>query len=409
MQSLRLIMVLACLSLLIGQPGLVVAQTGAPVQIGVVSFTKVTEWEAGMLKSVLVTNNAGGELRLDAAATQGVFESGLQPLDFQANALGATWRANVPQGTSLLLEVRTGSGGDNLGDWKTLASGDTWANGTDAAIALEDVIALPAGTEFLQFRATLNSTVTNASPELQEVALTYFGTSAGPGRVAGLKPVTLQATVSTMTNAPQMIERSSWSGNAPRPANIIRQQPRGIVLHQLLDADNENTLPYLRALLNYHMKTLGWADLPFHYLIDNAGVIYEGMAGGPSSSPNRAASEDAAVHIALLGNAAPSAEAQAALAQLSAWIGQAYGIAPLGTHSVAAADGKSNTRDNIVGHSEIATAPDPSTEMKNLLPTMRKAADAATVRARWYFAEGNVLNYAERLALLNPTDRKSVV
>ena len=69
MQSLRLIMVLACLSLLIGQPGLVVAQTGAPVQIGVVSFTKVTEWEAGMLKSLLVTNKAGGELRRDAAAT----------------------------------------------------------------------------------------------------------------------------------------------------------------------------------------------------------------------------------------------------------------------------------------------------------------------------------------------------
>ena len=403
MQSLRLFMLLACLTLLVGQPGFVVAQTGAPVQIGVVSFTKVADWEAGMLKGVLVTNNDGGELRLDAGTTQAVFESGLQPLDFQANALSATWRAAVPQGTSLVLEVRAGAGGESLGDWKTLAAGDARASGSDAASALEDVIALPSGTEFLQLRATMNSTVTNASPELQEVAIAYFGTTAGPNRVAGLKPVTLQASVSTMTNAPQMIERSSWSGNAPRPTAITRQQPHGIVLHQLLNADNENPLPYLRALLNYHVKTLGWPDLPFHYMIDSSGVIYEGMAGGPSASPDRSAGEDAAIHIALLGNAAPSAEAQAALAQLMAWLGQAYGIAPLGSHAVSAADGASSMRDNIVAHSDIATAPDPSVEMRALLPNIRKAADAATVRARWYFAEGNVLNYAERLALLNPS------
>ena len=86
-----------------------------------------------------------------------------------------------------------------------------------------------------------------------------------------------------------------------------------------------------------------------------------------------------------------------------AWLGQAYGIAPLGSHAVSAADGASSMRDNIVAHSDIATAPDPSVEMRALLPNIRKAADAATVRARWYFAEGNVLNYAERLALLNPS------
>lgn len=402
MQRLRLIMVLTCLSLLLGQPGFVAAQ-GAPVQIGLVSFNKVADWEAGMLKNGLVTNNDNGELRLDSGASQAVFESGLQPLDFQANAISAIWRANVPQGTSVLLEVRTGPSGENLSPWRVLVAGDSRSSGKDPSYALEDVIALAEGTEFLQFRATLNSNVPNASPELQEVNLSYYGSTAGPGRVAGLKPVPMLASVSTLTNAPQLIERSAWSGNAPRPTALTRQQPRGIVLHQLINADSENSLPYLRALLNYHVKTLGWPDLPFHYLIDSSGVIYEGMAGGPTSSPNRSADADPAIHVAMLGNGAPSTEAQSSLAQLLAWLGQVYTIAPLATHTVTPSGGTATARNNIVAHSEIANAPDPSPEMLSLLPNIRKAADAATVRARWYFAEGNVLNYAERLALLNPT------
>src|SRR5690606_9341850 len=59
---------------------------------------------------------------------------------------------------------------------------------------------------------------------------------------------------------------------------------------------------------------------------------------------------------------------------------------------------------NIVGHAEVAPgAPDPSEATRELLPALRTRIDASTVRARWYFAEGNVADYSQRLSFYNPT------
>ena len=46
---------------------------------------------------------------------------------------------------------------------------------------------------------------------------------------------------------------------------------------------------------------------------------------------------------------------------------------------------------------------DPSPDLRAQLDALRQSADQATVRARWYFAEGNALTFSERLAVLNPS------
>ena len=57
MRRLRLFALLAlCATGLI--PGAAHAQTGAPVQIGVVTLTKVGDWESGTNTDLLVTNGA---------------------------------------------------------------------------------------------------------------------------------------------------------------------------------------------------------------------------------------------------------------------------------------------------------------------------------------------------------------
>jgi hypothetical protein len=50
----------------------------------------------------------------------------------------------------------------------------------------------------------------------------------------------------------------------------------------------------------------------------------------------------------------------------------------------------------------VAEAADRSDTLRGLAEQMRRSADQATVRARWYFAEGNTFNFQERLAALNP-------
>jgi N-acetylmuramoyl-L-alanine amidase len=420
MQRLRLLALLAlCVAGLV--PTTSHAQTGAPVQIGVVSLTKVEDWEGGALTDLLVTNNSGGEIRLAAGATRGVFESGLLPTNFRANAVALTWRSAQPEGTQLALELRGGAAGGQLGDWRAVATGDARPNGDAEISAVEAVLALPSDTNFVQVRATLTSSVTNASAVLDELVVSYFNTQPGPAQVAGLPRVPVLAGAATLTPAPQIIERQSWSGAAPTPVNPARVTPRGIVIHQIGDNLVDAPLPYLRALLNYHTKTLGWDDMPFHYLIDGDGNLYEGRAGGPTTASrekigdvtrvtSRMAGGDAVIHVALIGAGAPNGNSLVTLRGLLAWLGQAYAIAPLGTHRFTPPDSDPTERPNIATHAEIsAVASDPSSGLRDQITEIRRSTDQATVRARWYFAEGNAQDYAERLAVLNPTNVTATV
>ncbi len=383
---------------------LLAAQTSVQVQIGKVSLSKVADWQRGTLDGLLISNNADGELRLADASTSGTFTSDIVRTDFSFNAVGAVWKAIVPVSTTLKLEVRGGPTPGELGAvaWQPLPGGDARSQTDDGALALESVRVFPAATTFLQFRATLSTAANNASPELQEIALSYLDATDGPPRAAGLPRVPAPYGPVTLTAPPQIIQRDSWGASAPT-APIVRQTPRGIILHQIGADDVADAPPFLRALAAYDTQVLGWDDLPYHFVIDRDGTIYAARAGGPTASVARFSGGDAALQVALIGSSALPAQQQTALASLLAWLGQAYGIAPTGQHTLVASGGAPATRPNIVTHFDIAPeSGDPSPDMRAQLDALRQSADQLTVRARWYFAEGNALTFSERLAVLNP-------
>ncbi|NJP04895.1 MAG: N-acetylmuramoyl-L-alanine amidase [Chloroflexaceae bacterium] len=193
---------------------------------------------------------------------------------------------------------------------------------------------------------------------------------------------------------------------------VQHDRPRGILLHQLdVPIGMTDTLPFLRALTAYQTDVLGWDDLAYHYIIDETGMLYEGRLGGPTSTVTRLAGGGTAVHIALIGNLEqpPTEAAQETLVQLLAWLGQAYNIPPTGSHTIVL-DEQLLPRDNIANHNDVAVeAPDPGEPMRSLLPSFRSRADEATVRSRWYFAEGNVAAYNQRVALFNPGQQAATV
>ena len=378
------------------------AQPLVPVRVGQARLSTVVEWQSGLRDGLLVSNNDDGELRLAENRQQGVFTSSLIKADFPFNAVGAVWRADVPAGTRLTLELRGGSAADQLGDWRPLVAGDARSQSDDGALALESVQPFITGTLFLQLRATFGTTVANASPVLNEIGVEYIDATTGPARPAGLPSVPAPYGPATDTPPPLIVQRETWGGSAT-VGQIARQQPRAIILHQI-GADNlDQPLPFLRALVAYDTQVLGWDDIPFHFIVDDAGTIYEGHVGGPTAAVARLAGGDSAIQIALIGSTTPSAAAQTALASLLAWLGQAYGIAPLGQHTVAVNGAAPSVRPNIAAHADVvAEAADPSAELRALVATLRQRADQATVRSRWYFAEGNTRDYGERLSVLNP-------
>ncbi len=398
------------------------AQTSVPVQIGKLSLSTVAQWKnnpcGGQPKwssdtcdGLIISNNADGELRLAEGSNQAVFTTALTSTSSLYNAVGAVWRAEVPQGTSLRLEIRGGTSTNDadLTPWQTLAAGDARSQSDDGALALESVQPFPGGMAVLQFRAMFSSTVANASPVLSEITLSFINSTAGPARLSQEQFVPAPYGPATLTPPPPIVQRESW-GAPPADTPIVRQAPRGIILHQIGSDDLVSTPPFLRALLAYDTQVLGWDDLPFHFILDRQGTIYVGRSGGPTSLVSRFAGGDAAIHVALIGSAAPASQQQSALVGLLAWLGQAYNIPPIGQHAVTAPDGKVASRPNIVTHAELsADAADPAPDLRAHADALRQNADRTTVRARWYFAEGNTFNFVERLAALNPSASSSNV
>lgn len=402
MRRALLVIVLATVAGMAGAvyvPGLA-AQPALPRQIGQKTFSTVVEWQSGARDGLLISNNDNGELRLAENRAQGSFSTGALKADFPFNAAGAVWRADAPAGTKLALELRAGPAADQLGDWQPIAAGDARSQKNDGALALESVLPFAPGAQFFELRATFSTTVANASPVLSEITISYFDASNGPARAAGLPRVPAPYGPVTRTPPPQIIQRADWSGGPGGP--ITRTTPHGIILHQIGADGLADPLPFLRALATYDTQTLEWDDLPFHFIIDADGAIYEGCAGGPTAAVPRLDGGDDAIHIALIGRGAPPAPQQAALAGLLAWLGQAYDIAPLGQHTFSAGSGPLITRKNIVTHAEaVADAADAAPQLRAQIDAIRQSADQATVRSRWYFAEGNVRDYVERLSVLN--------
>lgn len=399
-------------------PSVLARQQGPQARVGAWTLSDVADWEAGASSGVLVTNNAGGELRLADGQSSGSFVSQPFKADFPLNAAGAIWSAELVPGTQLRLELRArpspleGDPEAGWGAWQPLEAGDarSEATGSAGAFATPDVAALPAGSQYLQLRATLASSVARASAVLSDVTVSYLSTAPGtPIFAAGLPRRPILFGDQTLTARPTAIARADWSGR-PEAAQPTRRDPRGVIIHQIdATVSPSNSLDLVRALAAYQIGVLGWEDLSYHYLIDPEGNLFEGRLGGPTSAVERMSGGDTAVHIALIvpREAPPSPTAQGVLVSLLAWLGEAYDLSPTGEHSVITDDGRA-ARATVAGHSQVsAEAPDPFGPMRLLLPQIRTLADQSTVRARWYFAEGNVADYSQRLAFFNPTDAQT--
>ncbi len=386
---------------LVSLPHQTVAQVRAPVQYAETVLDTVAAWEQGRRENILVTNNAGGEVRLENPANPGVYTSVISQTTTAFNAVGVRWVADAPTGTRIQLEVRTGPTADAMGAWQPVIGGDARSQDDDAQTT-EAVLAVAPDSTAVQMRATLTSAAANASPVISAFTLTTINSLRGPALSPGIPRVPAISGPATRTSAPLLIQRTDWGG-AP-VAVIDRQTPRGIVLHQI-DATipGNDPLPYLRALLTYQTDVLGWNDMPFHYLIGGDGTLYEGTAGGPTAAVGRLAAGDRAIHVALLGSGF-SEQQQDTVTRLLAWLGEAYAIAPGGQHTVEAlTPGAAATqRPNIAVHSEFAAVSDPGEAVRAAVGAVRAAAEQRTVRSRWYFGEGNTLSYAERLAVFNP-------
>jgi hypothetical protein len=133
---------------------------------------------------------------------------------------------------------------------------------------------------------------------------------------------------------PSIITRAEWG--AAKPAyQFAPQQPSRITLHhEGVYFDGSITAPdYLRHVQSWSIRFRRWPDIPYHFLIDLEGRIYEGRPLDARGDTNTSYDLQDHALIAVLGKY-DAGEQQPNRAQiesvigLMAWIADTYTIAP---------------------------------------------------------------------------------
>jgi hypothetical protein len=165
-----------------------------------------------------------------------------------------------------------------------------------------------------------------------------------------------------------------------------------IVVHHT--GTNGDASDWPQAVRDVYRSTVarGYRDIPYHWLIDPDGVVYEGRWAGPK--PRGAAPDgedrrgrsvrgghakghnDRTIGIALLGSydrRPPSRDALDALIALVAWKCDRWGIDPMGATPYRRRDGVDEVIPNICPHGRVRATACPGREVLDLLPVLRVA------------------------------------
>ncbi len=340
-----------------------VAQSAPPGAIPTArwSQTSVDEWNTGTLEGLIVTNNAGGEIRLDPDSTSGVYTSAPFVAPFAFTAAAAEWEIDLPATTAVTLEVRTSPNATEWRDWQAMPAGRT----ISATMQLLGPIGVEAESRWVQYRLSFQTGAQPAAPSVATVEWLLLDSSAGPSLIEQPARTPAQSSQATLTRPPLVITRTGWGAAATAP-NLTPSLPRRLELTALPLTINTDPLTILRALQQVAIS-YGERDLPYAYVVDSSGNVYQGQSGFLA--------HNGVIRVALLGE--PTDAARVAAAQTLAWLAQSNRI-PVTL--------------NVAGAISSVQAEE-----------IRAAADAATVRARWTFVESNTRDYTERLMFFNPT------
>ncbi|WNJ17985.1 T9SS type A sorting domain-containing protein [Pontibacter sp. G13] len=209
-----------------------------------------------------------------------------------------------------------------------------------------------------------------------------------PGNVSPVNPEFLQPISYPRTDPncpcplPVFATRQQW-GNPNGNGFTCSPLPLTSVSHILVyqsgipgDSATTNWAAQALALEHYHTQSLGMCDIGFNWMIDPAGIIYEGRGGGDDVRGEHFCGQDAGtMSICMLGDFSqnpPTLAAFTSLANLIAWKACDSDIVPTNTlfhlgslqtlPVVSAFDGSCN-------HSTM-----PGTALSNLIPAIKQRA-----------------------------------
>ncbi|QKZ25197.1 N-acetylmuramoyl-L-alanine amidase [Streptomyces chartreusis] len=305
--------------------------------------------------------------KFPATRTEAATGTGEATTAFAASYVGVRW-AGAKEGAAIRLAD---------GDWQNLASG---------CAAVED-----GGTALVAAQNATGYEV-KAPTDIHGVHSLAIDTTYGPGRTFKVP------SESTRVRGVRYLSRPAWGAdeskrfkdgkvNSPEtyyPLQIIT------VHHTATPNDDPDPAATVCAIYEFHAITNDWGDIGYHFLIDEAGTVYEGRYSGDDGIPAFNPDGDlvtgfhslrynyGALGIALIGNLdaqGPTEAAKASLIRLIKVISRFKGLDPQARVTYTSPVNGTKKDTNVVGgHRDYFDTECPGQVMYDLLAEVRAAA-----------------------------------
>jgi hypothetical protein len=194
---------------------------------------------------------------------------------------------------------------------------------------------------------------------------------------------------------PYIYSRAQWGADEK-----IREQTapsygtvHGAFVHHTVNANDYSAAEVpgiIRSIYAYHVKSKGWRDIGYNFLVDRFGRIWEGRYGGVSRPVVGAHTENYnsdSFAMSAIGNydiAQPSQEIVGAYAALFAWKLSLHGISAAATSATISGRKFSSP---IMGHRDTKSTACPGKYLYARIPDIRRAT--AALQRGWAFSARN--------------------
>jgi hypothetical protein len=300
--------------------------------------------------------------------------------------LGVTWDPASPPG-ELAVEVRTRSAG-RWSEWTSLEVEDEQVpDGAEARGVRPGTEPLWVGeADGVQARVDVLS---GAAPDDVRLALIDPGDS--PADVTAAAAPTPASTAHASSIAPTIRPRSAWGADESirRGTPSYAARVRGVTLHHTASSSSYGAADVpgiLRGFYAYHVKSQGWSDIGYNFLVDRFGTVWEGRSGGTSRNvigSHAGGFNTGTVGVSMIGtyeSVTPSANMLEGVAQVTAWRMWLAGVDPRGSVTLTSAgstkykSGVSVNLRTLFAHRDVSATSCPGTRGMAALPGLRDRA-----------------------------------
>ncbi|WP_405992894.1 peptidoglycan recognition protein [Streptomyces sp. NBC_00986] len=190
---------------------------------------------------------------------------------------------------------------------------------------------------------------------------------------------------------PRIVTRHGWGADEKlrEKGFVYTKKVKAAFVHHTATGNNyrcSQAPSVIRGIYRYHVKSSGWRDIGYNFLVDKCGTIYEGRAGGVAKAVMGAHTlgfNTDSMGIAVLGtfgSAKPSSAAVTAIARLTAWKLGLYGVNPRGKTYLKSGGGNlyrkgKNVRLNVIsGHRDGFATECPGRQLYGKLGSARSTS-----------------------------------